>query len=140
MKIKLYSKIVLILFLAFFFSSFLAENLFLSYSPKIRPNFIAYVTNGIKTKTNILLSYLVIPNIFPKTNQNQALTQNNQLNQNQIYDNLIRNLKPVGKGVEAATYGNYSYTRVDLKQIEWTEIEITKMDGTKIKVNVPKKY
>jgi hypothetical protein len=132
MKIKFYSKIVLILVFVFFLSSFLGKNLFLSYTPKIRTSFFADIRNLIKVKTGIFLSYFNKPNNLAKTSS--------ESNKEQIYDNLMKNLKPVGKGVEAATYQNYSYIKVDPKKVEWTEIEIKNQDGTFRKINVPKKY
>lgn len=141
MKFKsIYFKIVLILVFTFFLSGFFSRNLFLSNTPRIRKNFLAYITSELKNKTNTFLSYFVKPNNFQKSNQGQIFTQNNKINKNQIYDNLINNLKPVGKGVEAATYKNYSYTKVDLDKVEWIEIEIKQLDGTVTKVQVPKRY
>ena len=57
-----------------------------------------------------------------------------------MYDYLIKNLKPVAKGVKASTYKNYSYTDLKLSEVEWVKIEVVDVDGRKKIIYVSKKY
>ncbi len=115
-------KIFLILIFSFLLSSFSIKNIFLANSPKIRPNLGRYfLAKIINFKDDFLAT-------FDPQKQKEK----------QIIVNLKKSLKPITKGVRAASVPGYSYTEFKIDEIEWLEVTFTLSDGRKIKVKYPK--
>jgi hypothetical protein len=79
--------------------------------------------------------------ILAKLNFNFSLPKNtfvaNQ-NRDQTIEFLKNNLKPITKGVSAATKDNYSYTEFRLNEIEWAQIAYTLSNGKQVTIQYPK--
>lgn len=115
-------KIFLILIFSFLLSSFFIKNVFLANSPKIRPNLGRY----------FLARLINFKNDFLATFDSQKQKEK------QIIANLKKSLKPITKGVKAASVPGYSYTEFKVDEIEWLEVTFTLSDGRKITVRYPK--
>ena len=116
-------KLFLILVVAFLISSFSIKNIFLANSPEIRPNLGGYLLSNINLiKDNILAKLDFIGN----------------QNREEIVSSLKNNLKPITKGVSAATRDNNSYTEFKLNEIDWARITYTLKDGQQVVIQYPK--
>lgn len=138
-----YKKIFLLLFalgIAYFVSSFSIKNVFLANSPKIRPNlggyFLAKINN---TKEKILAKLNFNFNLFPSFNiPGSDRIATNQQNRQEIANALKSSLKPITKGVSAASKDGYHYFEFTLNEIEWVEITYTLKNGEIVKIRYPK--
>ena len=132
-------KLFLILALTYFISSIFIKNIFLANSPKIRPNlggyFLAKINN---TKEKILARLNFNFNLFPSFNIPSSNNIVSNQNQRETVNFLKSSLKPITKGVSAATKGNYSYTQFRLNEIEWVQITYTFKNGKTITIQYPK--
>lgn len=126
MKNILRVKIFLVLLLAFFLSKIFINNVFLGYTPRIRRNLTGYWAMTIRTQYYQLLSRL--DGSYYKRKQERE----------RIFSELKKNLKPVAKGVYAASQGNYGYFKINYDEVEWDYVIITLKDGRKIGVRYPK--
>ncbi len=129
-----FNKLFLALLISFIISSFFIKHIFLANSPKIRSNLDSYFLAKIKSSQESIIAYLRF-NLF-----RQKIDTNNLANysKEQINQYLKNNLKPITKGIKAATLPGYGYTEYKLNEIEWVQIEYTLKDGRKIKINFPK--
>ena len=158
-KYKNWGKVFLIIGLAFLISSFSIKNIFLANSPKIRPNlggyFLAKINN---TKNNILaklnfglINFSSPPNNasdngqpsdnslqFDNNNTDGSIAQNPNQDSNATIEFLKQSLKPITKGVSAATQDGYSYTEIKLNEIEWVRITYTLSNGETVTIEYPK--
>src|SRR3989339_468891 len=119
--IKKYFSFFIALGVAYLLSSFSIKNLFLADSPRVRPNldtyFIAKINN---TKENIqarLRFNIKLPNFNLAQNNYQPSTNTsannnfNTSNDRHAKMNYLKTvLKPITKGVNAASKDGYSYT------------------------------
>lgn len=135
---KKYFSIFLILIVSYFVSSFFIKNIFLADSPKIRPNldtyFLAKISNtknNILAKLNFNFSFPNL-NLFPKSN----LAENQ--NREEKINFLKSTLKPIAKGVRAASSPGYSYTEFKIDEIEWAQITYTLKNGQTVTIQYPK--
>ena len=134
-KFKQFDRIFFVLVLAYLISNFSTENIFLANSPKIRPNLGSYLLAKFNTvKTNVLARLNFNFNLFPSLNQQANFTAADR----QTFDLLKNTLKPVTKGVNAASKDNYSYTEFNLNEIEWARVTYTLKNGQTITVEYPK--
>jgi hypothetical protein len=144
-----YKKYLFIFFafiLAYFLSSFSIKHIFLANSPKIRPNLGGYFLAKMKNTKDRFLAFFN-SNIITKSNY-QNYGNNTQLqlppqlastnNKEKIEAFLKENLKPITKGVRAASVPGYSYTEFRLNEIEWARITYTLKNGKKITIEYPK--
>lgn len=132
-------KIFLVLVFVYLISIFLIKDIFMAYSPKIRPNLGSYFLAKInKTKKNILAKLNFNFNLFPSFNIPSSNNIASNQNQEEIVNFLKSSLKPISKGVSAATKGNYSYTQFRLNEIEWVQISYTLKNGRVINIEYPK--
>jgi len=140
-------KIFLILVFTFAVSYFFEKNIFLADSPKIRPNLDTYFLAKINNVKENVLARLNLGSLLPQFNQgsNNNLVNkgsNNNLVANQSREETINflktTLKPITKGVSAATKDQYSYTEFKINEIEWAEITYTLKSGKIITVRYPK--
>ena len=132
MKLNNLLKIFLILFFSFLVSYFSINNIFLANSPRIRPNLDRYFLAKINN---------VKDNILAKINSNFLLPKNifvADQNKNPPIEFLKNDLKPITKGVSAATKDNYSYTEFKLNEIEWVRITYTLKNGKQLTIQYPK--
>lgn len=126
-------KISLVLFLSFFISSLSVENVFLANSPKIRPNLPGFLMAKITaTKDNILAKINFDFNLFPSPSRNNTVAES------QTVQFLKESLKPVTKGVSAASKDEYSYTKFKVNEIEWARVTYTLKSGKTITIEYPK--
>lgn len=134
-KFKQFGRIFFVLVLAYLISNFSTENIFLANSPKIRPNLGSYLLAKFNTvKTNVLARLNFNFNLFQSLNQQANFTAADR----QTFDLLKNTLKPVTKGVNAASKDNYSYTEFNLNEIEWARVTYTLKNGQTITVEYPK--
>lgn len=119
-------RIILILFLAIFSSRFFIDNVFLGYTPKIRKNLPQYWSMKIMTQYYQLLSRLD-GSYYKKKKEEEK-----------IFSELKKSLRPIAKGVYAASKGNYGYFKINRDEVEWDYVIITLKDGRKIGVRYPK--
>jgi len=139
-------KIFTVFLIAYFLSSFSIKNIFLANSPKVRPNLGSYFLAKIENTKDRFLALFNF-NIIPKSNY-QNYDNNTQLqlppqlastnNKEKINEFLKANLKPITKGVKAASVPGYSYTEFKLNEIEWARITYTLKNGKKITIKYPK--
>ena len=131
-------KIFLILVFAFAVSYFFEKNIFLADSPKIRPNLDVYFLAKINNVKENILARLNLGSLLPQFNQ----VPNNNLvatkNREETINFLKNNLKPITKGVSAASKDNYSYTEFKLNEIEWAQITYTLSSGKQVTIQYPK--
>lgn len=131
-------KIFLILVFTFAISYFFEKNIFLADSPKIRPNIGTYFLANINNVKENALARLNLGSLLPQVNKGS----NNNLVANQNREETINflktTLKPITKGVSAATKDQYSYTEFKINEIEWAEITYTLKSGKIITVRYPK--
>lgn len=127
-------KIVLVLILSFLISSFSIKNIFLANSPRIRPNLDKYFLAKINNAKENFLAMLNFGIFKPKIDPNNLAKYSKE----QINAYLKNNLKPITKGIKAATLPGYSYNEYRLNEIEWVQIEYTLKDGRVLKINFPK--
>ena len=106
------------------------ENVFLAGSPRIRPDLGGYLLAKINTTKD---------NILAGLNFNFTSKKVAEVKKPQEAANLLKNsLKPVTKGVSAASKDGYSYTEFKLDEIEWAEITYTLKNGQTITIQYPK--
>jgi len=142
MKIFLNYKKYFIVFLAlvvsYYIANFSINNLFLADSPKIRPNLDQYFLAKINTTKNNVLAKLNFSFLFPQFN----LGSNNNFvankNRKETINFLKSTLKPVAKGVNAASKDGYNYYEFKVNEIEWVMIEYTLKNGQTVKIKYPK--
>ena len=137
-KISIYLKILAVFLVALLISKILTNNIFLAGSPKIRPNLGNYLAFKIKNTTANLLAKITInfPS-FPKR-QNLEIATSQPITEQETMNFLKGSLKPVAKGVSAASKDNYSYTVYKMDEIEWVQISYTLKDGRVINIEYPK--
>ena len=155
---KNWGKIFLILVLAFLVSSFSIKNIFLAESPKIRPNLSGYFLAKINnTKDNILAKLNFNVNFsspsnnvndneqqsdngvqFDNNNTSNSVAQRPNQNSNATIEFLKQSLKPITKGVSAASQDGYNYTEIKLNEIEWVQITYTLSNGEAVTIEYPK--
>lgn len=145
LKYKKYLIAFLALILSFYISIFFIKNVFLANSPKIRPNLGSYYLVKIKNSFNKVSNFIASKSF---SNINLNLNQNNQSSINQqntisksrdlLMEELSKNLKPITKGVNAASKDGYNYYEFKLNEIEWVMVEYTLKNGEIIKIRYPK--
>lgn len=114
-----YLKIGSSLLMAFFLSTLLIKDVFIGYSPTIRPDLAQYLGDKYLNK-NFYASLF-------------------QQNNNSLSEEMLkRTLKPISKGVSASTFNNASYTQYTVNEVEWIAQSLTLSDGRVIKVSYPK--
>lgn len=136
---KKYLGFFIALIFSYFISNFFVKNIFLSNSPKIRPNlgkyFLAKISN---TKEKILGKLNFNLNFFSSNNYSYNNTSNDQIRRQQIMDSLKSSLKPITKGVKANSKDGYHYFEFKLDEIDWVKITYTLNNGKTITVQYPK--
>ena len=85
------------------------------------------------TKENILAKLNFNLNLFPSSSR-----QVNMVAENETINFLKESLKPVTRGVSAASKDGYSYTEFKLSEIEWAQITYTLKNGQTITIQYPK--
>lgn len=137
-KISFYLKIFVIFAVAIFISQSSINNIFLANSPKIRPNLGSYLAFKFKNTTANLLAKITInfPS-FPKR-QDSEIATSQPITEHKTMNFLKEALKPVAKGVSAASKDNYSYTFYDMDEVEWVPISYTLKDGRVINIEYAK--
>jgi len=137
MLIKNLLKIFTVFLIAYFLSSFSIKHIFLANSPKIRPNLGEYFLAKIENTKDRFLALFNFSN--SKNNQLQLPPHlAKSKNKEKIEAFLKENLKPITKGVKAASVPGYSYTEFKLNEIEWARITYTLKNGKKITIEYPK--
>ena len=133
-----YLKIFLVLVIAYYIADFSVNNLFLANSPRLRPNLYDYFLAKINTVKENLLSRLKI-NFFQTTQMaNLAEDKAEDKKREEIMMFLKNNLKPITKGISAASKDGYHYSEFRLDEIEWVRITYTLNNGETITIEYPK--
>lgn len=135
---KKYFIVFLGLIVSYYISIFFIKTIFLANSPKIRPNLGSYLAFKFKNTTDNLLAKITInfPTFPKKQNLEIATTQSST--EQPMMNFLKGSLKPVAKGVSAASKDGYNYYEFKLNEIEWVMIEYTLKNGEIIKIRYPK--
>jgi len=131
-KISIYIKLISAILIAFLIGGFLIKEVFLAGTPKINPYAWNNITSKVKTSTSKFIALFK-----PKPSQN-ITNQNVARQNNPTVEFLKNNLKPITKGVSAASKDNYSYTVYKLNEVEWMKISYTLKNGETINVEYPK--
>ena len=136
-KIDLYSRISVAIVLAFLTSQLLVQEVFLSYSPSIRPDLADRVVEtslafvNIDNYRNFFAGQREERTDFSATlasNETEALDHLGQVN---FTPTIIR-------GVYAKETGNAALYRINVKEIDWVEIFYEKKDGTIERIKIPR--
>jgi len=132
---KKYLSILLALIVSYSVVKMSINNVFIANSPEIRQNLGTYLLVKI---TNIKENVLAKLNLnFSFFSNSSGSVANNQTRE-QMTNFLKANLKPVAKGVSAATKDQYNYIEFTMDKIEWVMIEYTLKNGKIIKIRYPK--
>ena len=75
---------------------------------------------------------------FDNNNTDGSIAQNPNQDSNATIEFLKQSLKPITKGVSAATQDGYSYTEIKLNEIEWVQITYTLSNGETVTIEYPK--
>lgn len=150
---KKYFSFFIALGVAYLLSGFSINNLFLAQSPSIRPNldqyFLAKINN---TKESILAKLrfnftlpsfnLALNNTDTNSSSNSNWFQNNNSNsvsnREEKMNFLKSTLKPITKGVSAASKDGYNYMEFKINEIEWIKVTYTLKNGKVITIQYPK--
>ncbi len=116
------SKIVVVLILSFFLSSFLVNNVYIGHTPVFKKNLI----NVLMAKINEIFKN---QNIASKKNQTTV----------SFYDKLDKSLfAPISKGIYAQPLeGSGTYILIKNEEVDWIEHTIVVKDK-EIKIKIPK--
>lgn len=137
-NIKNLTKLLIALVLAYSVSYFSIKGIFLANSPKIRPNLGQYFLAKINNTKENILARLNFSSLLPQFNQGSNNNFVANQNRNETINFLKNSLKPVAKGVSAASKDGYSYTEFRLNEIEWAQITYTLSNGKQVTIQYPK--
>lgn len=115
-----YSKILGALILTYFFSQFLSKEVFLGYSPRIRPFLGRYLI--ARAKEIYFTKFSFFANLFYQKPADKL-------------EHIP--FKEVAKGIYAKSEGNVTHTLIKENEVEWVEYNYI-IKGKKIKIKVPK--
>lgn len=131
---KFFLKYFLIFVFSFFISHFIIKEIFIANSPKIRPNLARYFLAKINNFKDNLMAKL---NLGISFDNQQKIAYKQEINE-QVMKTLQQSLKPVTKGISAATIPGYSYNIYKINEIEWAQITYTLKNGKNITIEYPK--
>lgn len=143
---------------SFVISNTLSKNVFIANTPRIRSNLNQYLAQKIKSTFSDnygrLLSLIRRRETNTETNpptKNTTSNPNTATNTNSttytrkpstplsFESEIVQNaLKPITKGVSAATIDNTVYYEYKVKEIEWVRIDYTTKNGRQLKLSFPK--
>ena len=135
-KIDFYSRITIGLVLALLTSQLLVKEVFLGYTPRIRPDLADIVVEKTLTLVNID-NYLALfrgkPTELPQTGTIAKTPA-------QAKQELAKvPFKPtIVKGVYAKETADASLIEMRFSEVEWVKVKYQKKDGTIIDLNIPK--
>lgn len=125
-KLLVFIKLAFILSVSFVLSKFFINNIFLAKSPKIRPDAVNYIATRIKNT-------LSDSNFFAFINKKNISDKA----QAALIESLKKNLKPITKGVKAASQDGASYIEYS-NNVEYEIIAYTLSNGKQIKIRYVK--
>lgn len=140
-KYKKYFTIFLVFVVSYYIANFSIRNLFLANSPRIRPNMGSYLIAKLNSRfesiRTLALSKLNF-NLSPPHDTQTSDSDKKNITRDIVFEQLGKNLKPITKGVNAASQNGYNYYEFKVNEIEWVMIEYTLKNGETIKVRYPK--
>lgn len=145
-------KIFFVLLISFFVSNLMIGNVFLADTPRVRPNLDQYfIAKIVSTKDNFLAKFsfdFSLPKFnlaLNGSNSDSGSTSNWFSNNNSgtgtrqaKMDFLKSTLKPITKGVSAASKDGYNYIEFRMNEIEWVRITYTLKNGKVVNIQYPK--
>jgi hypothetical protein len=120
-KYSLYVRIGISLLFAYLISHFLVTEIFLSYTPQIRPDLPQYAVLRIGDTVEGVRT---------------ALTGEDAKSKPTIAG-LKSRLQQIAPGVRASERANATYTEVDLDNVAWKRVTYTLSDGRTITITIP---
>ena len=134
-RIDLYSRVSVAIVLALLTSQLLVQEVFLGYSPRVRPD----LADRVVETTLALVNFDNYRNFFnreERTDYTKALANN----ENEAREQLDRvSFQPtVIKGVYAKETGNAYMTRINVYEIDWVTVDYQRKDGSMIKLEIPR--
>lgn len=136
--IKKYVPLILAILVSFLISSFMISEVFIAQSPRINPYFVSNIKEkaitAVMGKVGTFVAFLQNKPYRPsgETIEEEASRKG------AVAKILEKGLKPVAKGIHAASSENNSYTEYTLNDVEWVVIEFTDSDGNVHKFEIPK--
>jgi hypothetical protein len=121
-KYSLYVRIGISLLFAYLISHFLVTEIFLSYTPQVRPDLPQYAVLRIgDTVEGVRTAFT-----GEDTKSKPTITA------------LRSRLRQIAPGVRASERANIVYTAVDLEKIAWKRVTYTLSNGRTITITIPK--
>jgi hypothetical protein len=120
-KYSLYVRIGISLLFAYLISHFLVAEVFLSYTPQVRPDLPQYAVLRIGDTVEGVRT---------------ALTGEDAKSKPTIAG-LKSRLRQIAPGVRASERANATYTKVDLDTVTWKRVTYTLSDGKTITIMIP---
>jgi hypothetical protein len=117
-KYSLYIRIGIVILFSYLISHFLVTEVFLSFSPKIRPDIGPYLAVRIDD---------IVTDVFGKEGNKRSPT----------LAGMKARLKQLSPGVRASEIENISYTEIDLNEIKWKKISYKLADGRVVTLSIP---
>ena len=139
-----YAKILLILVMSVWISSFVGSNVFISYTPRIRNNPGVFIVKRVKNQINNFVAKLNLPfgDKSSQTAMNPVPINDNEAKSivEQTKAALINApLKTVAKGIYAQENGQTSMTIINTGEVESVKLTYV-VDGQTVILTIPKTY
>ncbi|MBI4136812.1 hypothetical protein HY469_02005 [Candidatus Roizmanbacteria bacterium] len=134
-RIDLYSRVSVAIVLALLTSQLLVQEVFLGYSPRVRPD----LADRLVETTLTLVNFDNYSNIFNRdsgTDYTKALASN----ENEAIEQLdhVPFQSTVIKGVYAKETGNAYMSRINVHEVDWVTVDYQRKDGSMIKLEIPR--
>ncbi|MDO8609054.1 MAG: hypothetical protein Q7R95_00755 [bacterium] len=131
-------KIAVIIILALIITNFVVKDVFIADTPRIRTNFIAYMSNKYITVPSSYISYLIKNITIKATSKSLSKESYPYPNLRKKMDELSQTAaKQIAPGVYARDEGKISLVTIDISQMNIKKIEATDKNGKKWIIDYP---
>lgn len=131
-------KILSILLLAYFFSSFLSKNVFLGNTPEIRKDIALYFLKELESRSSVFTRRIRNQNFDKNVNNNLSAKRYDTVENKEIGVPVVKNrVIYFSKSVYAEVKNNAIEIKIDDKGVEWIE-RVYELDGRVVTIKIPR--